>query len=350
MVDGFVTEIALADIMLDPRFQARKGVDLDTVKRYADLYEDGVHLPPLEGINLDGQVYLIEGWHRYNALKRAELETCDIIISQGTAAQAKRMAAGSNATHGKPRSPEDTKVVVRLALESIGEMDEGEWQAWLTEKRQRAPMGQGRDGWSSSDIALITGIGRQWAAKIWPDQLLLDSDASRRERTIRRLSKSATLAQGPSLDAPRQEFALTPITWEPADPLTPVARFGIVDHETGEILHLPEPELTETRAAIADRAHQMVQAIVGKAFLERTRGQEINEAEHRAAIRTTRVDQLRTAVRDLLAVAAEDMAEDWIIDRRNDDLSATLAYMTQQLAAYADAVQAAQVPRLRAVK
>ncbi len=336
-----LVDMALDEVTLDKRFQARQAIDLDTVKEYAELYLSGTAFPPLAGINVGDAVYLIEGWHRYNALKRIGRETCDIVIERGTVAKAKALAASSNKTHGLRRKKEDTQIILRLAFESIAEMGEGEWESWKAEKGSRTA--QATDGWSSGDIVLMTGFV---GSTVWKYRAAIFEDLSvERSSILQRREAKVAETHRETFQLPNSDLRESVYTM---GALPPLRLLRVVDEATGEILGTVED--SAEREAVADQAHEIVKAIVSEAFKTRSRGQEVSEAEHRAAIRTTRVDQTRSAVRDLLAIGPQEMAEDWALDKRKGDLSELLGELALQLTDYAAAVGASVPQRLRAVK
>ncbi len=62
----------LEEIFLDePRFQSRSDISGDAVETYAQCYENGADMPPVDVARLaDGRLYLIDGFHRFWAKKR----------------------------------------------------------------------------------------------------------------------------------------------------------------------------------------------------------------------------------------------------------------------------------------
>lgn len=62
----------LEDIQIDePRFQSRNDISGETVETYAQSYENGADMPPVDIALLDdGRLYLIDGFHRCRARMR----------------------------------------------------------------------------------------------------------------------------------------------------------------------------------------------------------------------------------------------------------------------------------------
>lgn len=116
--------LQLNQIRIDGGTQPRVAIDEDVVAEYADLYIEGVDLPPVTVFH-DGSTYwLADGFHRYWASKRAERETIAVDVQQGTRRDAILYSVGANASHGLRRTNEDKRKAVTIMLE-----DE-EWSQW----------------------------------------------------------------------------------------------------------------------------------------------------------------------------------------------------------------------------
>ena len=116
--------LKLDQIRIDGGTQPRVAIDEDVVAEYADLYTNGVDLPPVTVFH-DGSTYwLADGFHRYWATKRIEREAIAVDIQQGTRRDAILYSVGANASHGLRRSNEDKRKAVTIMLE-----DE-EWSQW----------------------------------------------------------------------------------------------------------------------------------------------------------------------------------------------------------------------------
>ncbi len=116
--------LQLNQIRIDGGTQPRVAIDEDVVAEYADLYNEGVDLPPVTVFH-DGSTYwLADGFHRYWASKRAEREAIAVDVQQGTRRDAILYSVGANASHGLRRTNEDKRKAILLVLE-----DE-EWSQW----------------------------------------------------------------------------------------------------------------------------------------------------------------------------------------------------------------------------
>lgn len=112
--------VALEDIELDKRCQARVALDRATVDAYADLLEDGVDMGALEVWEVDGVLYLVDGWHRLSAHVQIgkPFARVRIVGSSNEIEDATKAALSANHEHGLRRSRADKRRCVRLALEA----------------------------------------------------------------------------------------------------------------------------------------------------------------------------------------------------------------------------------------
>lgn len=117
--------IELALIRTDGGTQSRAGLDAGTVGAYADLIakaeDDFVDcpLPPMEAvIDADGVCWLWDGFHRLDAYRRRGASAAPVSVRNGTLNDARWLACAANASHGLPRSNEDKRAAVVLALKT----------------------------------------------------------------------------------------------------------------------------------------------------------------------------------------------------------------------------------------
>ena len=113
--------IHVDDIALDEDWcQARMALDLATVDTYADLYEDDVDLGPLDVFEVDGVLYLVDGWHRLKACEQLNkgFVRVRIVGSSNDMEDATKAALSANHKHGLRRTRADKRRCVRLALEA----------------------------------------------------------------------------------------------------------------------------------------------------------------------------------------------------------------------------------------
>jgi ParB-like chromosome segregation protein Spo0J len=121
-------KILLTKIRLDGGTQPRKELDDSLVQHYTEAMLEGKEFPPVD-LHFDGKHYwLSDGFHRWHAHKRAGYKEINAIVRQGTKRDAFIASLAANAEHGKPRSAEEARNVVRLALEDIelGELSDAQ--------------------------------------------------------------------------------------------------------------------------------------------------------------------------------------------------------------------------------
>lgn len=123
-------KIPLSKINTEQSVQVRAVIHQDTVDRYAEhvLTPRSTPLPPILifGPDSRGMYFLSEGWHRYEAHKKAKRETILATVKEGGWKDALEHALGSNATHGLPRTNKDKRRVEELALKH--------WATWSSHK------------------------------------------------------------------------------------------------------------------------------------------------------------------------------------------------------------------------
>jgi hypothetical protein len=117
-------KLNLADIRIDGGTQPRKNLDQSMVKDYAEKMLDNVVFP-LIVVFFDGSDYwLVDGFHRYFAMKTNGIVSVEVEVHNGTLRDAKLYSYGANGKHGKPPAPEDTRNnIIEMLLDE-------EWVKW----------------------------------------------------------------------------------------------------------------------------------------------------------------------------------------------------------------------------
>jgi len=115
-----IQRVKLQKIRLDGGTQPRKEIDEPLVQHYTEVLLEGKDkFPPIE-LWFDGKDYWpSDGFHRFHAHKRAGFLDIEASINQGTKRDAFKACLKANSKHGKPRTPEERRYVVQLALEDI---------------------------------------------------------------------------------------------------------------------------------------------------------------------------------------------------------------------------------------
>ena len=112
--------IKLQKIRLDGGTQPRKEIDEPLVQHYTEVLLEGKDkFPPID-LWFDGKSYWpSDGFHRFHAHKRAGFLDIEAVVNQGTKRDAFLACLKANGKHGKPRTPEERRYVVQMALEDI---------------------------------------------------------------------------------------------------------------------------------------------------------------------------------------------------------------------------------------
>jgi hypothetical protein len=108
--------LSISLIKCDPSTQHRARIDPQVVAKYAALMKDGVEFPPIK-VWWDGEQYwLTDGFHRIAAAERAKLLELACEVSLGSLEDARWDSYSVNGTHGSPRTAQETKRIISLAL------------------------------------------------------------------------------------------------------------------------------------------------------------------------------------------------------------------------------------------
>lgn len=112
--------IELNKIRLDGGTQPRKEIDEPLVQHYTEVLLDGKDTFPPVDLWFDGKSYWpSDGFHRYHAHKRAGFKDIEANVKEGTKRDAFLACLKANGKHGKPRTPDERRYVVQMALEDI---------------------------------------------------------------------------------------------------------------------------------------------------------------------------------------------------------------------------------------
>lgn len=116
--------LSLDAIRTDGGTQSRAGLNAATVQDYAEAMQAGKRFPALT-VFYDGSAYhLADGFHRYEAARRAGIDLFECDVRQGTQRDAILHSVGANGNHGLPRTAEDKRRAVSKLL------FDPEWTQW----------------------------------------------------------------------------------------------------------------------------------------------------------------------------------------------------------------------------
>lgn len=113
--------IKLEDLTVVSEYQMRvKGEDTTYAEKLLELCKDGHadNLPAVDVMEIDGKRFLVDGFHRVSAMRKAKISEISANIMKGRSSQdAVRYAITSNDTHGLNASSEDMASAIKTALE-----------------------------------------------------------------------------------------------------------------------------------------------------------------------------------------------------------------------------------------
>ena len=125
MTTDKVKELSLSRIVAHQEVQARVAMNEETIEEYAEAMRKGDKFPPVVVFSDDGASYwLADGFHRFEAAKKAGRSVIQTEIREGGKREAILYAVGANASHGLRRSREDKRNSVLKLLKDT------EWSRW----------------------------------------------------------------------------------------------------------------------------------------------------------------------------------------------------------------------------
>lgn len=120
--------IEITSIIRSAGTQFRANMDDDNVLDMMDLIERGVSFKtPIRLAELDGRLYLTDGFHRLEAYRRLDIleipaDQC-VIVPASSIEEVRVMAMGANVAHGKGNSYADYYIIIKKMME----LDDGKY-------------------------------------------------------------------------------------------------------------------------------------------------------------------------------------------------------------------------------
>lgn len=119
-----IQTIKLSEIKLNKQTQSRTAINQDVVNAYCEAMLEGDSFPAITAF-FDGiEYYLVDGYHRYFASKKAGHTELSVDVHNGSLRDAILYAVGVNNAHGLQRSHEDKRKAVMTLLDDL------EWSEW----------------------------------------------------------------------------------------------------------------------------------------------------------------------------------------------------------------------------
>ncbi|HXU18700.1 MAG TPA: ParB N-terminal domain-containing protein [Terriglobales bacterium] len=115
---------ALEQISKCEQLQTRAGQTQEAVTVYQERIQAGDQFPPLRIFRVENAYLLVDGFHRLAAYLAAGVKQVPVEITDGTCQEAIRFALGANAHHGLPRTNEDKRKAVELALAEFPDLSD----------------------------------------------------------------------------------------------------------------------------------------------------------------------------------------------------------------------------------
>jgi ParB-like chromosome segregation protein Spo0J len=109
-------KINILNIRTDGGTQPRLKLSQDLVKEYAEVMREGVVFPPVEVFHDGSEYWLVDGFHRYFAIKSNAVTTIEAIVHTGTLREAQFYAWKANNKHGNRLKAEDIRAIIRIML------------------------------------------------------------------------------------------------------------------------------------------------------------------------------------------------------------------------------------------
>ncbi len=109
-------KLNILNIRTDGGTQPRLKLDQDLVKEYAEVMREGVVFPPVEVFHDGSEYWLVDGFHRYFAIKSNAVTTIEAIVHSGTLREAQFYAWKANNKHGNRLKAEDIRAILRIML------------------------------------------------------------------------------------------------------------------------------------------------------------------------------------------------------------------------------------------
>ena len=117
--------VKLCEITVAPSIQSRAGLNEKVVDDYAERMKAGDVFPAPNVFRTETGLLLADGFHTYEATRRAGFTEIPVLVQQGSRKDAIKFSLQANTSHGLPRTNGDKRRAARLALEEFPELSDG---------------------------------------------------------------------------------------------------------------------------------------------------------------------------------------------------------------------------------
>jgi ParB-like chromosome segregation protein Spo0J len=114
----------LTEITVDSSLQGRYKLNQEVIDEYSETIREGGKLPAIKVFRIGSRHYLVDGWHRYFAHKKAGLADIEVDVIDGDMREATLYAIGANDNHGLRRNNDDKRKAIMMLLDDV------EWSEW----------------------------------------------------------------------------------------------------------------------------------------------------------------------------------------------------------------------------
>lgn len=111
-----ILHLATDQIRTDAGTQPRSKISDEIVSEYAALMDFGVEFPPLDVYDVEGELVLVDGFHRFEACRKLGRKNVKALVRSGSLEEARWHSYGANKSHGLRRSQSDKREAVQQAL------------------------------------------------------------------------------------------------------------------------------------------------------------------------------------------------------------------------------------------
>jgi ParB/Sulfiredoxin domain len=112
-----MTTLRLNKITLEKKAQPRLALSADMINQYCEAIIDGAKFPPVTIFKDGNKNYLADGYHRYEANKKAGNTHIECEVKRGALRDAIFFSLSANAEHGLNRTASDKRRLVSICLD-----------------------------------------------------------------------------------------------------------------------------------------------------------------------------------------------------------------------------------------